>query len=61
MSQISTYAQTYLTDFHRYQEEYFQRLQTLVNIDSGTGQIEGVMGKRRSRPKARGVILMPVG
>lgn len=42
MTLISTYAQTYLTDFYSYQEEYFQRLQTLVNIDLGTGQIEGV-------------------
>ena len=42
MSQISTYAQSYLPIFHHYQDEYFQRLQTLVNIDSGTGQQEGI-------------------
>jgi glutamate carboxypeptidase len=42
MSQISTYAQGYLPMFHRYQDEYFHRLQTLVNIDSGTGQLVGV-------------------
>jgi glutamate carboxypeptidase len=38
----STYAQSYLPYFHRYQDELLQRLETLVNIDSGTGQVEGV-------------------
>lgn len=42
MSQTATYAQSYLASFQSYQQEYFQRLETLVNIDSGTGQIEGV-------------------
>ncbi|GCF08276.1 M20 family metallopeptidase [Dictyobacter arantiisoli] len=42
MSQMSTYAQDYLPYFHRYQDEYFQRLESLVNIDSGTGQVEGI-------------------
>lgn len=42
MSQTSTYAQRYLPFFHTHQEEYFSRLQTLVNIDSGTGQVAGV-------------------
>ncbi|GER87303.1 glutamate carboxypeptidase [Dictyobacter vulcani] len=42
MSQTATYAQNYLSSFAAYQEEYLQRLSTLVNIDSGTGQIEGV-------------------
>jgi glutamate carboxypeptidase len=42
MSQTSTYAQTYLPIFRSYQDEYLQRLETLVNIDTGTGQVEGV-------------------
>ncbi|GCE18129.1 M20 family metallopeptidase [Dictyobacter kobayashii] len=42
MSQTATYAQSYLSSFQSYQKEYFQRLETLVNIDSGTGQVEGV-------------------
>ncbi|GCE25942.1 glutamate carboxypeptidase [Dictyobacter alpinus] len=42
MSQTATYAQSYLSSFSSYQEEYIQRLATLVNIDSGTGQVEGV-------------------
>jgi len=42
MSQTSTYAQTYLPLFHSYQGEYLQRLETLVNIDSGTGQVAGI-------------------
>ncbi len=37
-----TYAQHYLPLFQSYQDEYLQRLATLVNIDSGTGQIEGI-------------------
>ncbi len=36
------YAQTYVTLFQSYQDELLQRLETLVNIDSGTGQVEGV-------------------
>lgn len=38
----TTYAQTYLPLLQSYQEEYVQRLAQLVNIDSGTGQVEGV-------------------
>jgi glutamate carboxypeptidase len=38
----STYAQTYLPLFHSYQDEYLRRLETLVNIDSGTGQVDGI-------------------
>lgn len=42
MPQHSSYAQIYLPIFHTYQEELLTRLETLVNIDSGTGQVEGV-------------------
>ncbi|HLG77074.1 MAG TPA: M20 family metallopeptidase [Ktedonobacteraceae bacterium] len=42
MSQLSTYAQLYLPVFQNYQSELLARLETLVNIDSGTGQVEGV-------------------
>jgi glutamate carboxypeptidase len=42
MSQTSTYAQIYLPIFRSYQDEYLGRLETLVNIDTGTGQVEGV-------------------
>lgn len=42
MPQTSTFAQSYLAKFQAYQEEYLQRLATLVNIDSGTGQVEGI-------------------
>lgn len=38
-----TYAQHYLSLFQSYQDEYLQRLATLVNIDSGSGQIDGVI------------------
>ncbi len=38
----SPYAQTYVTLFQSYQDELLQRLETLVNIDLGTGQVEGV-------------------
>lgn len=38
----TTYAQTYLPRFQAYQHELVERLATLVNIDSGTGQVEGV-------------------
>jgi glutamate carboxypeptidase len=40
--ETTTYTQLYLPLFQSYQDEYLQRLATLVNIDSGTGQIEGV-------------------
>lgn len=42
MPQTSTYAQTYLPQFQSYQDELLERLATLVNIDSGTGQVEGI-------------------
>src|SRR5438045_2607577 len=42
MLQTSTYAQTYLPLFHSYQSEYLRRLETLVNIDSGSGQVGGI-------------------
>lgn len=42
MSQTSTHAQTYLPIFHSYQSEYLRDLETLVNIDSGTGQLSGI-------------------
>ena len=42
MSQTSTYAQRYLPLFHSYQAEYLRHLETLVNIDSGTGQVGGI-------------------
>ena len=38
----STYAQLYLPALRAYQEEMLQRVQMLVDIDSGTGQVEGV-------------------
>ena len=38
----STYAQTYLPQLQAYQDELLQRLTTLVNIDSGTGQVAGI-------------------
>lgn len=37
-----TYAQIYLPRLLAYQDEIQGRLETLVNIDSGTGQVEGV-------------------
>jgi glutamate carboxypeptidase len=37
-----TYAQAYLPYFHAYQDELLRRLEILVNIDSGTGQVEGI-------------------
>jgi glutamate carboxypeptidase len=40
--QPTTYAQQYLPLFQSYQEEYLHRLTTLVNIDSGSGQIDGI-------------------
>ena len=42
MPQTATFARAYLPKLQAYQEEYLQRLATLVNIDSGTGQIEGI-------------------
>ena len=42
MPQTAPFAQIYLPKLQAYQEEYLQRLATLVNIDSGTGQIEGI-------------------
>jgi glutamate carboxypeptidase len=36
------YAQIYLPKLQSYQDELLQRLELLVNIDSGTGQIEGI-------------------
>jgi glutamate carboxypeptidase len=42
MSQTFTYAQTYLPVFRSYQDEYLRRLETLVNIDSGSGQMGGI-------------------
>ncbi len=37
-----TYAQLYLPRLLTYQDEMEARVQTLVNIDSGTGQVDGV-------------------
>ncbi len=42
LPQSVTYAQTYLPYLQRYQEEYLGRLERLINVDSGTGQIAGV-------------------
>ncbi len=39
---MRTYAQLYLPKLQSYQEELLDRLQLLVNIDSGTGQADGV-------------------
>ncbi|HZS77463.1 MAG TPA: M20 family metallopeptidase [Ktedonobacteraceae bacterium] len=36
------YAQCYLPIIQTYQSELLERLQLLINIDSGTGQVEGV-------------------
>ena len=41
-SDAPTYAQHYLPRLQAYQEEMLARLATLVNIDSGTGQITGI-------------------
>lgn len=38
----ATFAQAYLPTFQKYQEQILNRIETLVNIDSGTGQAEGV-------------------
>src|SRR5207248_7480984 len=37
-----TYSQDYLPILQTYQDELLQRLALLVNIDSGTGQAEGI-------------------
>lgn len=42
ISDALTYAQHYLPRLQAYQEEMLTRLATLVNIDSGTGQIAGI-------------------
>jgi len=39
---MQTYSQTYLPLLWTYQDELLQRLELLVNIDSGTGQKEGI-------------------
>jgi glutamate carboxypeptidase len=39
---MRSYAQNYLPTLQSYQNELVERLQLLVNIDSGTGQTEGV-------------------
>ncbi|HZT98766.1 MAG TPA: M20 family metallopeptidase [Ktedonobacteraceae bacterium] len=36
------YAHKYFPQLQTYQDEMLQRLETMVNIDSGTGQVEGV-------------------
>src|SRR5947209_9624521 len=37
-----TYSQDYLPQLQTYQSELLERLALLVNIDSGSGQVEGV-------------------
>src|SRR6266567_9445495 len=37
-----TYSQHYLPKLQAYQPELLQRLALLVNIDSGTGQVQGI-------------------
>jgi glutamate carboxypeptidase len=39
---MCNFAQIYLPKFQSYQHELIQRLELLVNIDSGSGQIDGV-------------------
>jgi glutamate carboxypeptidase len=39
---MHSYAQNYLSKMQTYQSELLQRLELLVNIDSGTGQIDGI-------------------
>jgi glutamate carboxypeptidase len=39
---MRTYSQNYLVPLQAYQDELLHRLELLVNIDSGSGQIEGV-------------------
>jgi glutamate carboxypeptidase len=38
----TTYAQSYLPLLQSYQDDFLQRLEKLINIDSGTGQVEGI-------------------
>ena len=38
----TTYAQDYIAHFLSYQDELLARLETLVNIDTGSGQVAGV-------------------
>jgi glutamate carboxypeptidase len=42
MLKKAPFAPLYLPLFQSYQDEYLSRLATLVDIDSGTGQVEGV-------------------
>jgi len=39
---MHSYSQTYLPWLQSYQNELLQRLELLVNIDSGTGQVDGI-------------------
>ncbi len=39
---MHSYAQIYLPRLQSYQNKLLQRLELLVNIDSGTGQIDGI-------------------
>ena len=39
---MRTYSQNYLAPLQAYQHELLLRLELLVNIDSGSGQAEGV-------------------
>ena len=39
---MHSYAQIYLPKLQSYQNELLQRLELLVNIDSGSGQIDGI-------------------
>jgi glutamate carboxypeptidase len=39
---MHTYSQEYLPKLQAYQPELLQRLELLVNIDSGTGQVQGI-------------------
>jgi glutamate carboxypeptidase len=39
---MHNYAQIYLPKLHSYQHELLQRLELLVNIDSGSGQVDGI-------------------
>src|SRR5579863_4565343 len=40
--ELRPFADRYLPLLHTYQDEMLERLATLVNIDSGTGQVEGI-------------------
>ena len=39
---MHTYSQEYLPKLQAYQPELLQRLELLVNIDSGSGQVQGI-------------------